>query len=133
MNKNKNFFVLTSHKPNEDQETEIIERFKANIIFLSDELQNLWSNVEPDSEFEISWASPFFNYLKKKSSAKDIVWIQGEPGISHILTLFCYKNDLIPVYSTTKRFFKSEIQENGTSKNIHYFKHVNFRKYPVLK
>lgn len=133
MNKKINFFVFTSHRPNEDQESEIINRFNANIIFLSDELQKLWSNVIPEDEFDISWALPFFNFLKTNSNNEDVVWVQGEPGISHILALFCNENGLIPVYSTTKRYFKSEVMEDGTSKNIHYFKHINFRKYPKLK
>ena len=126
----KKIFLLFSHKLTNEQIQELKGRFKIEkIINLSSDLQSLWSNFPPENNFPKKIADKFIEYLQNNSQKEDFVLVQGEFGLVFYIVDWCLKNNRIPIYSTTKRIFKEENQPDGSIKNIHIFKHVNFRKY----
>lgn len=130
MIKKKKFFIFTSHRPTIEQEREIKEKYNAELVFLPVDLQSKFSNIPAEGDLTVEHVSPLSDFLIEKGQQDDFVWIQGEPGLSYFLITFCRKIKMIPVYATTKRKFENIILDDGSSKNIHYFKHVNFREYP---
>jgi hypothetical protein len=56
--------------------------------------------------------------------------VQGEFGAVYLVVSWCHREGRIPVYATTARRYESRRQPDGSIKNIHLFKHVNFRRYP---
>jgi hypothetical protein len=123
-------FLLFSHNLTDEQVKELKDRFGiCSIISLPKDLQNLWSNFPPENDFPEKLANIFIKFLKENSSIDDFVLIQGEFGLVFYMVDWCLKNRRIPIYSTTKRIFKEENQPDGSIKNIHIFKHINFRKY----
>ena len=123
-------FLLFSHKLSDAQIKELKDRFGIKkFVNLSNELQKLWSNFPPENSFPEKIADKFIEYLKKSSEKEDLVLVQGEFGLVFYIVDWCLKNQRIPVYSTTKRIFREEKQPDGSIKNIHIFKHINFRVY----
>ena len=123
-------FLLFSHKLSEAQIKELKEQFNIHsCVKLPSDLQNLWSNFPPENSFPEKIADKFIAYLKKNSKEEDLVLVQGEFGLVFYIVDWCLKNKRIPVYSTTKRIFREEKQPDGSIKNIHIFKHINFRSY----
>jgi hypothetical protein len=126
----KKIFLLFSHKLTEAQSKELKERFNiTEFISLPDELQKLWSNFPPEGDFPVELAKKFLKFLKENGDEGDYVLVQGEFGLVCHIVSWCLDNKMIPIYSTTKRIFIDEVQPDGTIKNIHFFKHINFRKY----
>ena len=122
--------LLFSHNLTNSQVFELKERFKIqNFIYLPEDLQNLWSNFPPEGEFPKNIADNFIEFLKENSKEKDFILVQGEFGLVFYIVSWCFDNNRIPIYSTTKRIYKKEKQSDGSIKNIHIFKHVNFRRY----
>ena len=123
-------FLLFSHKLSEAQIKELKDRFRIKeFVNLSNELQKLWSNFPPENNFPEKIADKFIAYLEKNSKKDDLILVQGEFGLVFYIVDWCLKNQRIPVYSTTKRIFREEKQPDGSIKNIHIFKHINFRVY----
>lgn len=120
-------FLLFSHKLTNDQIKDAKDRL--NIIeyrYLPDDLQKIWSNIpEDDKNIEIL----FMNYIKENASIGDYILIEGEYGIVYKMVKWSIENNYIPVYSYTKRQYKSITLEDGTIENRHYFKHIKFKKY----
>ncbi len=126
----KKIFLLFSHKLTEEQIDELIEKFNINeFIKLPDDLQRLWSNFPPKGEFPVELAQKFIKFLKNNSREGDYVLVQGEFGLVYFVVCWCLDNNRTPIYSTTKRVFVEKRQSDGSIKNIHFFKHVNFRIY----
>ena len=125
----KKMLLLFSHNLTEMQIKDGEKSFGIEeYISLNEEMQNIWSNVDPEIE-SYEKLSSIKNFLLKEFESGDYVLVQGEWGCVVNMVLFCKEYDFIPIYSSSKREYKSEELEDGTVKNVHYFKHKKYKKY----
>jgi len=125
---------VLNHELSDNQKTEAFIKLKAKKIVEPDiDLKKIWMNISPKGELNIDELSKIIDWLKINSKKGDYVLIQGEFGATFYLVDFCFKNDLIPIYATSKREYKEIKLEDGSTKRIHIFKHVQFRKYIRFK
>ncbi|MDU1443549.1 MAG: CRISPR-associated protein Csx20 [Clostridium cochlearium] len=123
-------FLLFSHELTEGQIKEAENRFKIEkFIYLTDELQKLWSNIPPEGELDETYIKEFKDFISSKSEKGDYILIQGEFGMTYNMVQWSFKKGYIPIYASSKRVYKYIQKEDGTIENIHIFKHVNFRRY----
>jgi len=126
----KHIYILLSHKLTPEQEKEIFDSLKCKTIhFLDDCFQKIWSNISPEGELPVDKINEIIQFLNRESKEGDYIVVQGDSGAVFYLVDWCFKNDRIPIYATTKRIFQEEKLPDGSIKNIHTFKHENFRKY----
>lgn len=122
-------FLLFSHKLTNDQ----IESAKKdlnceNLVYLPEELQNLWSNIPPAEEgykYLTNFKTFFLNNYKKG----DYALIQGDWGYTYHMVIFCKEIGVIPVFSTTERNSKDIINNDGSISKISLFKHVIYKRF----
>lgn len=150
-------FLLFSHKLTQEQILESKTRFGiTDFIYLSDKLQSKWSNVPSAGKLNKDYFSDIteFILLQNKNGIKvadsiseerskcieddDIqsvectyALVQGEFGAVCYMVNWCFKNSIVPIYSTTERVYSNEDGMDGSIINKHVFKHVEFREYFV--
>lgn len=125
---NKKALLVFSHQLTENQEKELIEEYEVKEIEnLPEELQNMWSNVSIEKDYEKN-LEKIKEFIKKNFNEGDIILIQGNWGYTYNLVKWSIENGLVPVYSYTKRNVE-EVKDGETVKKISYFKHVKFIKY----
>lgn len=122
-------FLLFSHKLTNDQ----IESAKKdlnceNLVYLPEELQNLWSNIPPAEE-GYKYLTNFKTFILNNYKKGDYVLIQGDWGYTYHMVNFCKEIGVIPVYSTTERNSKDIINNDGSISKISLFKHVIYKRY----
>ncbi len=122
-------FLLFSHKLTSEQ----IEDSKKNLkveefIYLPEELQKIWSNIPAEIENLNDLLKPIKKFLKKNINRGDYILIQGDFGAVYKFVRFAKKNQLKPIYATTKREF-TEKEVNGKIIKTSTFSHVRFREY----
>lgn len=123
-------FLIFSHRLTEDQVEEAKKNFNVTeFVYLPEDLQYIWSNVPPDGKLDKGYLDGIKNFLLLNSKENDYVLVQGEYGATYLMVKWCFENNLIPIYSTTKRVYEFTKNDNGTIENKHTFKHVNFRLY----
>jgi hypothetical protein len=125
----KKLFLIFSHKLTNEQIDDAknslnIEKFE----YLPKELQIIWSNIPTDLKSLDEYLNPIKEYLKKYSNNSDYVLIQGEFGAVYNIVNYSKTNNLIPIYSTTKRVVSENIV-NGIIEKKSIFSHVIFREY----
>jgi len=126
----KNIFILLSHKITPEQEKEIYEDLKCkNIFYLSEDLQKIWSNINPEDELPLDNINEIIRFLDRESKEGDYILVQGDVGAVFYTVDWCLMTSRIPVYATTKRIFQEEKLPDGSIRNTHIFKHENFRQY----
>lgn len=119
--------LLFSHTLTKVQKKDAYESLNVKkIISLPQNLQHIWSNIPEDDE---NIEMLFMNYIKENASIGDYILIEGEYGIVYKMVKWSIENNYIPVYSYTKRQYKSIELEDGTIENRHYFKHIKFKEY----
>lgn len=64
---------------------------------------------------------------------EDIAIVQGEYGATVYLVNWLQKNGHAVYYATTERQVVETKTDEGSIINKRVFKHVNFRKYPLVK
>lgn len=122
-------FLLFSHKLTKPQKIDAITNLKVDdFIYLTDDLQKLWSNIPADLTNLNNFLIPIKEYIKNNAKTNDIVLIQGDFGAVYKMVNFVKKLGLIPVYSTTKREIKTE-ELNGKIVKNSIFSHVIYRKF----
>lgn len=122
-------FLLFSHKLTNDQIIGAKNELSCDkLIYLPENLQNIWSNVSPDKYEDIK-LSEIKYFLFENCQKGDFVLIQGEWGYTYNMVNFCKKLELIPVYSTTIRDSKEVLNSDGTISKTSIFKHVMYKKY----
>ena len=125
-------FLLFSHKITSKQKKDAIENLNINqIVKLPDKLQQRWSNVPADLKSLKDYMLPFKNWLNEKANNEDFILVQGEFGAVYFIVSWAKKNNLNPIYSTTKRISK-EINYGEKVKSVKIFEHHRFRKYESL-
>lgn len=125
----KKLILLFSHKLTKKQIEDAKENLKCDqIIYLPKELQEIWSNVNPE-KIENDKLKKIKEFLIKNAVKGDYVLIQGEWGFSYNMINFAKEKEYVPVYSTTKRNAVETIDENGDLKKTMIFKHVKYKLY----
>lgn len=100
-----------------------------SIVSLPEELQGFWSGIPPEGPLPVRDLDGLAHWLIQNSSPGDFVLVQGDFGASFYLVDTCLKNRLVPVYSTTHRIYEQGNIGEAGMRNIHYFRHVNYRRY----
>lgn len=125
----KQMLLLFSHKLTENQKKDAKENWEIErFIALPEELQQLWSNVDPDLESLEDLLLPMHIFVQEELQKNDIVLIQGDFGASCMMAKFVKSMGMVPVYATTKRFAEEYI-ENGKNIKKSIFVHRRFRRY----
>lgn len=121
----KKAYILFSHILLEEQKLELKNEFGCEeIVYLPENLQLLWSNVQEND----NTSQLFYEFLKTNALENDYVLVQGEWGITYKIVNFCKNNNLIPIYSFSKRISHEEIKNDIIVKTS-YFKHIKFKEY----
>lgn len=125
----KKLLVLFSHKLTEAQILDAKENLNiSSIISLPNELQIIWSNVNPFSDDKSSLYKIHL-FINKALCNGDYALVQGEWGYVYDTVNFCKENNIIPIYATTERVVSESTQEDGTIEKTSIFKHVMFKRY----
>ncbi len=126
----KTLFLIFSHKLTIEQQKEAKNGLKIEkIVYLPENLQKIWSNIEAKDELKTEKLKEITKWLEKTAQKEDYILIQGEFGATFFLVDFCFQSNLIPIYATSKRIYEEKINDDGTVERKHIFKHVNFRRY----
>ena len=126
----KKLFLLFSHEITDEQLKDAKKNMGIDdIVNMPEELKKNWKSISPKGELNLKKIEPVLKWLKKESSKGDYVLVQGEYGVTFYIVGFCFKNNLIPIYATSKRVYKEDKNQDGSVVRKHIFKHVNFRKY----
>lgn len=127
--KKRKMFVIISHDMDEKQKKQAVEMFKVEeFVKLPKELQKKWSNIPPEIENIEEYIKGIKEFLLKFAEEGDIVFVQGDYGATYSIVSFCKRQNLIPVYATTKRNV-TEKKENCKTISHRVFEHVIFRVY----
>ena len=123
----KKMILLFSHKLSKTQIQMAQNEFGIKeFLYLPKDLQNIWSNIDPDiGTLDLE---PIKDFVKSISNKNDLVLIQGDVGACYIMVNFCKALGLIPVYATTKRIAK-EYKEGDIMVKKSIFEFRRFRKY----
>ncbi|PKQ67668.1 MULTISPECIES: CRISPR-associated protein Csx20 [Raineya] len=125
-------FLLFSHKLTEQQETELRKDWGIREIwYLPDNLQTIWSNVNPEVIQIRESLEVIFDFLQKNATPNDYVLVQGDYGAVVLVVQWCWKKGLIPLYGTTQRVAQ-ETREGEHIRVERIFRHCRFRKYEKL-
>jgi len=128
----KQVFLLFSHQLTPPQIEELENKFGVDkIVYLPEELQNIWSNIPPELPTIKTHLQDVLSWLKENSNPGDLVLVQGEVGAVFIVVNFCIKEGLIPIYATTKREVSEEKLDDGTIQVNRKFSHVRFRQFEI--
>jgi len=123
-------FCLLNHSLTDAQNREISEKLQVSKVEIPPStLKILWENISPEGELKLNSLNRLVEWLRRVSNPGDYVLVQGEFGATYYIVDFCFENDLIPIYATSKRVYS---EKNLSSEDVlreHLFKHVNFRKY----
>jgi len=124
-----NLFLFFSHRLTDEQKQDAIDSLNVkNFIELPSELEEVWSNIPPDLEDLNSVLKPFKEFLKNVAKEGDYVLISGDFGATFQMAKFCYENNLLPIYATTKRETIEIKLEDGKVEKRSIFEHVRYRR-----
>lgn len=120
----KKLVLLFSHELTEKQIIDAKENLECDeILYMPKELKDKWQDFGIERDLEI-----FKSFLREETKAKDYVLVQGEWGATYEMVNFCKNNNLIPIYSSTKREV-IEKKEGEAVLKISKFIHRAFIKY----
>lgn len=122
-------FCLLNHILTQNQISELQKRFSSEeIVYPDKNLSGQWSQIPPEQDNGeiIRKVSGWLRNSGAKSG--DLFIVQGEFGSTFALADFALKNNLVPLYATTKRVAK-ETREGEKVKREYIFEHVCFKKY----
>ncbi|MBC2849958.1 hypothetical protein H5J22_00595 [Cetobacterium sp. 8H] len=122
-------FLFFSHKLTNEQIISAKRDLNCeNLVYLPEELQNLWSNIPPKEE-GYKYLTNFKAFILKNYKKGDYALIHGDLGYTYQIVTFCKEIGVIPVYSTTERNSKDIISDDGSISKISIFKHVIYKYY----
>lgn len=125
-------FCLLNHALTQKQLAELSEKFNSTeIVYPEKNLAELWAQIPPEKSNE-EVVETVASWLKDKASPGDLFIIQGEFGSTFTLVDFALKNELVPLYATTRRIAK-ESRSGETVHREYIFEHVCFKKYQYFK
>lgn len=97
-------------------------------LALPENLRSLWGAVPPDADSVRDYVSPLLHWLSSVYEPSDIVWVQGEWGVTLSVVDWCRNRKIRCVYATTERVAQEIHSPNGVQMS-HVFRHVRFRNY----
>ena len=123
-------FLIFSHKLTDIQTADAksglgVEKF----IYLPNELQSIWSNIDPHAEYIDDKLKGIIKWIDKNANKNDYVLIQGDFGATYQLVEYCKAKGLRPIYSTTEREAVETREENNSLMLGHRVSHVRYREY----
>jgi hypothetical protein len=125
-------FIVLNHRFSPAQEADARTSLGvARFVALPQELQHLWAQVPPDLPALLPYLAPLMSWLAAQTQPGDYLLIQGDFGATYLLARFALECGLTPIYATTWRQAKEEIQADGAVKLTHHFQHQAFRRYGV--
>ncbi|QSZ27546.1 hypothetical protein ACETAC_01070 [Aceticella autotrophica] len=126
----KKMFLIFSHQLTDSQKQDACLNLNiSEFIYLPDNLQRKWSDISPYEETLALFLQDLLEWLKLNAKKDDYVLVQGDFGAVFLVVDFCFKNELVPVYSTTKRQIVNEHIIGRDVQVSRMFSHVRFRKY----
>ena len=124
-------FVLTNHTVTAKQRANAVESLNVDtLVDLPPTLKQEWGTVPPELDSVCGYAAPFLDWLAANVADGDVVWVQGEWGITVSVLDWCRARGVRCVYATTKRE-ATEVHSAAGVQMTHVFVHVRFRDYPV--
>lgn len=129
----KKLIVLMSHDMTELQISDAYKTFNIEKIIEADKnIKEIWANINPVSSLDLIKLDTVINWIEEVSDKYDYILVQGEFGATFYIVDYCFKNDLIPIYATSKR--KVEEYRNGEEIITNrVFLHQGFRNYERYK
>jgi len=125
----KKMILLFSHQLTDEQIKDAKENWNVeNFLALSSELQNYWSNIDPELGSLKNELLLFCDFIDEVASKGDLILIQGDFGACCFMAHYAKSKYMIPVYATTKRSVK-EYTEDGKNIKKSIFEHRKFRRY----
>jgi hypothetical protein len=126
----KKMYLLFSHKLTKEQITDARETLGVEkFVYLPENLQKMWSNVDP-VEVEEKSLNEIWEFVTKDLDKEDYILIQGEWGFT-FNSILHFKKKAKVIYSTTKREVKEIVKEDGTVEKRSQFIHVKFKSYSL--
>lgn len=121
-------FILTNHTATQQQLDDAkLSLGVSEFVNLPADLKTLWGNVPPDIESVTEYVTPLLCWLDSSLQNEDIVWVQGEWGVTLAVIDWCRNRKVRCVYSTTKRVAIETPSPDGSIALTHVFSHVRFR------
>jgi hypothetical protein len=121
-------FILTNHTASQQQLDDArLSLGVSEFVDLPVDLKTLWGNVPPDIESVTEYVTPLLCWLDSSLQNEDIVWVQGEWGVTLAVIDWCRNRKVRCVYSTTKRVAIETPSPDGSIALTHVFSHVRFR------
>ena len=121
-------FILTNHTASQQQLDDArLSLGVSEFVNLPVDLKTLWGNVPPDIESVTEYVTPLLCWLDSSLQNEDIVWVQGEWGVTLAVIDWCRNRKVRCVYSTTKRVAIETPSPDGSIALTHVFSHVRFR------
>lgn len=125
----KKLIVLMSHEMTKYQREDAYKSFKIDsIIEANKNIKDIWANINPISSLDLTKLDIVIDWIKEVSNKDDYILVQGEFGATFYIVDYCFKNNLIPIYATSKR----QVSEHKECEKIitnRIFSHISFRKY----
>jgi len=126
----KKMILLFSHTLSDIQKHEAITQLHVEeFIYLSAELQTIWSDIAPDIKDINAQLEPIKRFISLHVSSNDIALIQGDFGATYMMVNFCKNRDIECFYSTTKRVLSEYQNDEYQRVKESIFEHRRFRKY----
>ena len=123
-------FVLTNHSVTSEQRADARASLGVDsLVDLPQGLKVKWGTVPPDLDSVSEYAAPFLEWLSTNAVSGDVVWAQGEWGVTVIVLDWCRAHGVRCVYATTSRKATEVHTESGVQMT-HIFCHERFREFP---
>ncbi len=126
----KKMLLIFNHTLGQDQrEDAILSLGVKEFVEMPDQLKEIWEQIPADSETIENLLIPIKGWLQKVARKGDVVLIQGDFGATWFMVSYAMAQEMVPIYSTTRRYAEEIPQKDGSLKSIHVFKHVLYRRY----
>jgi len=122
--------LIFNHALSQDQHDDAKVSLGVNeFVEMPEMLKEIWQQIPADPETIENLLLPIKDWLHTSAQKGDVVLIQGDFGATWFMVSYAMAQEMVPVYSTTRRCAEEIPQNDGTLKSIHVFKHVLFRRY----
>ena len=126
----KKMLLLFNHVLSDEQRADACRSLGVEeFVCLPAELQALWSRIPPEVETLRAYLQPVCRWVDGRGEPGDCLLVQGDFGATFLLVEHARRLQVVPVYATTYREVSEEVQEDGSLKVVHIFKHCRFREY----
>ena len=128
--KEKKIILIFSHILDSHQKTYLKDNYNiTNYIYLPNNLQDIWSNIDPDIESLNECIEPIFEYITNNLQKDDLALVQGDFGATYTMVNFLKKLEILPLYATTKRVTKEYLNKENKLEKKSIFEFRRFREY----